>query len=171
MASKVQPESASIFRRTGLCRIQRHIFIASVLICATAGLASRLYAGPAPVSVTPSSGSGPSQTFNFAYSHPNGFAAITSASLIINNSLSANLACYIYYNRASNSLWMGWEGGGWAGPLILGQGGTLQGKQCTVNGAGSSASGAATISCSVWQLLSIRSFKGTRTCTWKRQTV
>ena len=119
MASKVQPERRSIFHRTGLTRhIQLHLFITIGLICATGGLTSRVYAGPAPVSVTPSSGSGASQTFKFTYTHPNGFAAITSVSLIINDSLSANRACYVYYNRASNSLWMGWEGGGWAGPLI-----------------------------------------------------
>jgi hypothetical protein len=138
MASKVQPESTSIFRRTGLRRIQCHLFITIVLICATV---SRVYGGPAPVSVTPSSGSGQSQTFKFTYSHSNGFAALASVSLIINSSLSANHACYLFDVPASKTLWMGTEGGGWKSPIILGQSGTLQGEQCTVNVGGSSASG------------------------------
>jgi hypothetical protein len=148
MSSKVQPESRLISRHTGLARsIQRPLFISVVLICAIGAVTSKVYAGPVPVSVTPSSGSGQSQTFKFTYSHQNGFAAITSVSLIINSSLSTNRGCYLYYARASNTLWMG-EEGGWSGPLILGQSlspgapfGILQNKQCTVHGAGSSASG------------------------------
>ena len=133
MASKVQPERRSIFHRTGFTRhIQRHLFVTIVLICATAGLTSRVYAGPAPVSVTPSSGSGASQTFKFTYSHPNGFAAITSVSLIINSVLSDTHACYLYYNRASNSLYLAGDYSGkhgWIGPMILGKDGIGQNSQ------------------------------------------
>src|SRR5262245_4457884 len=122
MVSKVQPESRLISRRTGLAGgIQRHLFISIVLICAIGGVTSRVYAGPVPVSVIPSSGSGNSQTFKFTYSHQNGFAAITSASVIINNVLSDTNGCYVYYRRASNAVYLAGDKYSWAGPLILGQ--------------------------------------------------
>jgi hypothetical protein len=157
MPSKEKPELESILVRARpclwlktpwrVCGVQRCLFLTAILVWSIAGAAPRVYAGPLPVSATPNSGSGKSQTFKFTYSHQNGFAAITSVSLIINNVLSANRACYLYYARASNTLWMG-EEGGWSGPLILGQSfspgapfGILQNKQCTVHGAGSSASG------------------------------
>jgi len=50
----------------------------------------------APVSVTPSSGTGSNQTFSFVYSAPQGFATIYSASMIVNNTPAGAGGCYVY---------------------------------------------------------------------------
>jgi hypothetical protein len=97
---------------------------------------------PVAVSVTPSSGSGSSQTFSFVYSDPKGFAAIYNASAIINSSLSLAGGCYFTYSRAGNALYLANDAStAWLAPVILGQNGTTQNSQCTVNTAASSALG------------------------------
>jgi hypothetical protein len=98
---------------------------------------------PAPVSVTPSSGSGGSQTFGFVFTDPYGYSALKTVSIVVNATLSGNASCYILYYQSSNSLYLANNTGtGWMGPVYLGPGGgTVQNSQCTVNGAASSASG------------------------------
>jgi hypothetical protein len=95
-----------------------------------------------PVSVTPGSGSGSSQTFNFIYADPKGYSGLSSALVIINSSLSWASGCALLYYPASNTLYlMNDAGSAWTGPVTLGQSGTLQNSQCVVNAATSSASG------------------------------
>ena len=95
-----------------------------------------------PVSVTPSSGSGTAQMFNCVYADPKGYAAILSASMNVNSTLTAGSSCYLYYVRASNSIYLANDAGtAWLTPVVLGQSGTLQNSQCAVNTAASSASG------------------------------
>ncbi len=97
---------------------------------------------PTVVSVTPSSGSGSTQTFSFVFSDPNGFADIFSGQVLINSSLNGVGACYLYYQRSGGTVWLANDGGsGWMGPSVLGSGAALQNSQCTVNVAGSSAPG------------------------------
>jgi hypothetical protein len=93
---------------------------------------------PIPVSVAPSTGSGSSQTFAFAFSDPNGAADISSAQLDIGATLSATRACYLYYSRGANAIYLANNAGAWQGPLTVGSAGTLTNSQCSVN-AGSSA--------------------------------
>jgi hypothetical protein len=95
---------------------------------------------PAAVSVTPSSGSGASQTFTFTYSDPNGAADITSAQIDISATLSVSGACYLYYPRGLNEMYLASDTGVWQGPLPIGSTGTLQNSQCTLNVGASSAS-------------------------------
>ena len=97
---------------------------------------------PTADSVTPSSGTGISQTLAFAFSDPAGYAAIVSTQIVINSSLSTSGACYLLYQRASNSLYLTNDAGSaWQDPVTPGQSGTLQNSQCSVNAAASSVSG------------------------------
>lgn len=97
---------------------------------------------PSAVSVTPGSGTGTSQTFSFVYSDPRGYAAISSASIVINGSLYVVNSCYVYYLRASNAVYLANDAGtAWLGPVSPGQSGSVQNSQCSVAGTGSSAVG------------------------------
>ncbi|MBI3473450.1 MAG: matrixin family metalloprotease, partial [Candidatus Solibacter usitatus] len=98
---------------------------------------------PSPVSVTPSSGSGASQTFTFVYSDAAGYANLTWVNLDIHTALSSIGACYIQYDRATNTVQLANDGGSaWAGAAALGASGTLQNSQCAIDAGASSASGA-----------------------------
>jgi hypothetical protein len=97
---------------------------------------------PTVVSVTPSSGSGSSQTFAFVYADPNGFADLSFAQANIATTLSAANACYVHYDRASNSAYLINDAGTTGiGPVVLGSAGSAQNSQCVLNGTGSSAVG------------------------------
>ena len=94
------------------------------------------------INVSPSSGSGPFQTFSFTFFDPNGFADLFSAQLLIHSSLTAAGGCDLYYHRESHAVWLQNDSGsGWIGPSLLGSGPALQNGQCTVSAAGSSVSG------------------------------
>ena len=96
----------------------------------------------AAISVTPSSGSGLSQTFSFLLSDNKGYAAIASSQIIVNNLLSVANGCYIYFSAAANLLYLTNNAGtAWQGPITIGQSATLQNNQCTLSAAGSSATG------------------------------
>ncbi len=99
---------------------------------------------PAPISVTPSSGSGLSQTFSFLYSDPKGYSSIVSASTFI-SSVGSGGSCYLLYYPGAKILYLQNDAGtAWLGPVTLGQAGTLQNSQCSVNATASSASGSNT---------------------------
>jgi len=90
------------------------------------------------VSVSPSSGSGLSQTFSAQYSDTGGAAAITSASILVNSSLSTVAACSVVYTHASNTLALLTDSGASPGSSITPGSGSQSNSQCTLNGAGSS---------------------------------
>jgi hypothetical protein len=96
----------------------------------------------APVSVTPSSGTGAAQTFSFVFADPGGYAAIQSTSVLINSALIPQSGCYALYYRTSNLLYLANDAGtAWLSPIALGGSGTTQNSQCTITAAGSGASG------------------------------
>jgi hypothetical protein len=100
---------------------------------------------PSTASVTPSSGSGSSQTFSFVYSDPNGFADLPWVQVLINSPLSQASSCVLHYNRLTNQVSLVNDANtAWLGPLTLGAAGTLENGQCAVSGATSSASGSGT---------------------------
>jgi hypothetical protein len=116
-----------------------------------------------PVSVTPSSGSGSSQTFAFAFSDPSGYAAISSVSIVINSALSGVSGCYLLYYRASKALYLANDTGtAWLPAITVGQSGTLQNSQCAVSGAGSSGSASGTNLTLNLAITFQSAFKGTR---------
>ena len=97
---------------------------------------------PAFVSVTPASGSGTTQAFAFVFSDPNGYQAISSAQILINSLMTVSGGCYLFYYQPANSLYLTNDAGtAWQAPVTLGQNGTLQNSQCSVNASGSYSSG------------------------------
>jgi len=97
---------------------------------------------PESVSVAPSSGSGSSQTFQFAYSDGNGYQQMGWAHAMFQTSVNQANACYIQYLQGSDALWLRDDTGtAWLGPINPGQPGSLQNSQCTLDGQASSVSG------------------------------
>jgi hypothetical protein len=97
-------------------------------------------APPSAVSVSPNAGSGSAQTFAFTFSDPGGATNIASTQIDINSKLTVTGACYFYYARGSNAIYLASDTGVWQGPQTIGVAGTLQNSQCTVDaGASSSA--------------------------------
>jgi hypothetical protein len=94
----------------------------------------------APVSVTPSSGSGASQTFAFTFSDANGASDIVTAYLDVNASLVPNNACYLSFTRSSNVVSLASDAGVWQAGLVIGSTGTSSNSQCTINAGASSVS-------------------------------
>ena len=97
---------------------------------------------PVAVSVTPSSGSGASQVFAFAFSDSSGYAAISSVSILVNGSLAEAGGCYLIYYRSANMLYLANDDGtAWLSPIVPGSSGSVQNSQCTLQASGSSVSG------------------------------
>jgi hypothetical protein len=95
-----------------------------------------------PVSVTPDSGTGASQTFSFLFTDAQGYAAIQSTAMVINSSLTGAGGCYLLYYRGSNALYLANDAStAWLGPVFLGGSGTMANSQCSVSAAASSGVG------------------------------
>src|SRR5580658_7535965 len=92
--------------------------------------ASFLNQPPAVTSVSPSSGSGLTQTFTAIYNDPNGVGNISSASLAIGPKLSSGPLCYVYY--VTNWFYLVDPGNGSVGPLKAGPTGSLTTPECTL---------------------------------------
>ncbi len=95
---------------------------------------------PAAVSVSPASGSGPSQTFSFQFFDPGGATNLVSTAVLFNASASVVGACSVTYVRAQNTLVLLTDSGASPGTTITPGSGTQQNSQCILNGAGSSVS-------------------------------
>src|SRR2546422_1185679 len=84
-------------------RSRRGVLVAAVAmasgLCAFAG-------APTAVSVSHSGESGSTQTFQFVYSDPDGYADLSWMQMIFNTSLSGIGACFVHYDRPSNSMLM-----------------------------------------------------------------
>jgi hypothetical protein len=99
---------------------------------------------PAPVSVTPSSGSGASQTFTFVFTDPNGASDIASTQIDIGAAQAAANACHLSYTPASNLISLASNAGTWQTGLAVGSAGTSQNSQCAINEGASSVSASGT---------------------------
>jgi hypothetical protein len=96
---------------------------------------------PSPVSVTPNSGGGPSQTFAFQFTDPRGVTAISSVSVIINSTLTGAGGCYILYYRAARVLYLASDNAtSWLSPITLGTSANTQNSQCGISAANSTSS-------------------------------
>ncbi len=94
---------------------------------------------PTVVSVTPSSGSGATQTFTGVYSDPNGGADLTNVQILFNTTPLGAYACYIMY--LDGSLYLQNDGGtGWSAGMTPGSTAQVSNSQCTLSAAGSSYS-------------------------------
>jgi len=91
--------------------------------------------------VSPSSGSGPAQTFAVTYSDPAGVANLGSILLNLNAGLVSANACYVRYDRAANQLrLLNDQNTGWVGITAPGTAGAQQNTQCLLNTGSSSVS-------------------------------
>ena len=99
---------------------------------------------PAVVSVSPSSGSGNAVTFTAQYSHPAGAGSLTTVALLLNTTASLNFGCYVTYSPATNLFALANDNASTGGVSVTPGGGSGANNQCTLNGAGSSASIAGT---------------------------
>jgi hypothetical protein len=96
---------------------------------------------PAAVSVSPSSGAGPSQTFGFLYSDPNGATDLANVYLIFNSTNSYVSSCGVTLNNSRNVISLIQDSGAaWTPGMVLGQPGTLQNSQCAIDVGNSSTS-------------------------------
>jgi len=97
---------------------------------------------PSAVSVSPSSGSGPSQTFRFTYSDANGYQQLNWVHGMFHTLVNQTGACYFQYIQSQNSLWLRNDAGtSWLGPIGVGSAGTLSNSQCFIDAASSAVSG------------------------------
>jgi len=100
---------------------------------------------PTDVSVTPSSGSGSSQVFQYTFSDGNGASDITSTTMLMNATLNGANSCFIAFVRASNEFYLVNDAGNGAlGPVTAGTNATLQNSQCILDASGSSSGSAGT---------------------------
>jgi uncharacterized protein (TIGR03437 family) len=101
--------------------------------------------GPVLVSLNPFQGSGPNATLTLVYSHPNGWPAIQSAELIVNprwESTQRSGGCYVKYAPITGLFTLiADDGNGVAGTTVPGSTTNVSNSQCTLNAAGSSATG------------------------------
>jgi len=90
---------------------------------------------PAPVSVTPSSGSGANQTFALQYSDTAGAARLQSVWVYFNATLAnpASNSCLLNYNVAANLISLVQNGGSGLLTATPGAATTLQNSQCSLN--------------------------------------
>ena len=129
--------------QTGLCRGQEHLTctpwiyreptsgwqqLGSWTVSSGAGT-------PSAVSVTPSSGSGASQTFALQYSDTAGAASLQQVWAYFNATLAnpASNACLLYYSAATNQINLLNDNGTAWQAATLGSATTLQNSQCSIN--------------------------------------
>ena len=97
---------------------------------------------PTNVSVSPSSGSGLTQTFAFTSSSPSGYQAIGAVYALFNYGFDGSGSCYFVYYRSSNVIYIiNDTGTAWSTAGNLGTGGTIENSQCALNLGASSYSG------------------------------
>jgi M6 family metalloprotease-like protein len=94
------------------------------------------------VSVTPSSGTGSSQTFAFVFGDPASWTNLTWGEILINPAQVTSNACYIHWDAASNSISLRDDAGGsWLGPVPVGASTTLGNSQCVLSPGSASLKG------------------------------
>jgi hypothetical protein len=95
---------------------------------------------PSADSVSPPAGSGNTVNFTAQYSHPAGATSLTTVALLVNAAASTSFACYVSYDRAANVFKLWNDTASSATTIVPGSGIAAQNSQCTLSGAGSSAS-------------------------------
>jgi hypothetical protein len=92
---------------------------------------------PSNVSVSPSSGAGPTQTFAFTASDPSGHTNLAWIQVIIGSEVSNVGDCALFVSIPSATAYLtNNAGSGYVGSATLGSNTTLQNSQCTLNFAG-----------------------------------
>jgi len=118
---------------------------------------------PVAVSVTPASGKGLQQVFQFVVSDPNGAADLRSARLLLNKNLSGTRGCYVMYRLTSKDFWLRDDYGmDWLGPARAGSSGTLANSQCVLDVSISGATSSGTQVTVTAAIMFRTSFLGTK---------
>src|SRR5206468_3160911 len=90
-------------------------------------------AGVTADSVSPSSGSTTNATLTAAYSDTAGYTSLDNVYLLVNAGLDGSHACWVTYQRSSNTLVLANNAGtGSVGTIVAGSGATLQNSQCVL---------------------------------------
>ena len=98
---------------------------------------------PQTLSLTPASGEGLEQAFQFVVADPNGFQDLRAARLLVNSALTGAGGCYLLYRAGERSFWLRDDANqNWLGPATPGTGAVVANGQCRLELAGSAASGA-----------------------------
>jgi hypothetical protein len=92
-------------------------------------------------SVSPAAGLGASQIFTFVFSDTQNAANVTTMAMLINSSLTFTNACYLIYERSSNTIKLLWDSANGANPKPLGSNATIQNSQCALGVATLTVSG------------------------------
>jgi hypothetical protein len=101
-----------------------------------------LAVAPTVASVTPNTGAGSTQTFQYSYTDVNGFRDVRTAFANINTSSNYPGSCAIMFDAPSNGIFLVKDdASGWLGPIKLGSASTLQNSQCSISGSASSVTG------------------------------
>ena len=96
---------------------------------------------PAVVSLSPSAGTGLTQTFSMLYSDPAGLSDLNAVAVLFNTSVGASSACFVIYTPGTNQLYLYNDAGtALTGGVTPGSGGQVSNSQCTLAGNGSSLS-------------------------------
>ncbi|MBZ2177552.1 MAG: SBBP repeat-containing protein [Acidobacteria bacterium] len=94
---------------------------------------------PAVGTLSPTATSGTQQSFTFSFTDPDGATDLGVVNVLINNFLNGERACYIAFDLPSNFLFLVNDVGDGVTALPLSGSGTTSNGQCTIVGAGSSA--------------------------------
>ncbi|HYW43395.1 MAG TPA: FG-GAP-like repeat-containing protein [Bryobacteraceae bacterium] len=99
--------------------------------------ANFLSGAPAVIGVQPPSGSGPTHTFTYQFSHSGGAQNLSVLDVLINNFLDGRNACYLAYVVATSTLVLlddaGDAGGPYAGSVTGSNSTVIQNSQCAVS--------------------------------------
>jgi hypothetical protein len=115
-----------------------------------------------PVSVSPASGSGLSQSFVFQFSDSAGYASIAAAAIEFSG--SDGLQCTVYYTQGNSELLLFNDAhSAWLGPIAMASPGSLQNTTCSITGKGASASGSGNVLTLTLRFTFTSAFTGSRT--------
>ena len=98
---------------------------------------STMNVAPSALSVSPQGQTGLARTFTFQFSDENGAGDMGSAQILFSPGPTTS-ACWIYYHQPTNGLWLANDTGQWiTPPLVVGQTGSQQNSQCTLDAGAS----------------------------------
>jgi hypothetical protein len=84
--------------------------------------------------VTPNSGAGPAESFDFVFADPNGNSDLGWAQVLIHSALSPAGSCWVHFDLVDRNLWlMNDAADRWLGPLTNTP---LQNSQCKIESWG-----------------------------------
>jgi len=114
-------------------------------------------------SVTPSSGSGLSQTFTFVASSVDGWADVDGFHVLFNSTLNAAHACWLYRDRTVGRLWLASDDTSSWNFVDPGSASTIQNSQCSISGSSYKTTGSGNAVTVTVNITFTSAFAGTKT--------